>query len=39
MKMENEIRAPTGGIVEQVHVNPGQRVSQDAVLFDIGAHG
>lgn len=36
MKMENEIRAPRTGIVETVHVTPGQRVSQDDDLVRIG---
>jgi biotin carboxyl carrier protein len=37
MKMENEIRAPRTGVVETVHVTPGQRVSQDDVLVRIGS--
>jgi biotin carboxyl carrier protein len=36
MKMENEIRAQRSGVVEAVHVTPGQRVSQDDVLVRIG---
>ena len=32
MKMENEIRAPRTGVVEAVHVTPGQRVGQEDVL-------
>ena len=36
MKMENEIRAPRTGVVEEVRVTPGQRVSQDDVLVRIG---
>ena len=37
MKMENEIRATRTGVVEAVHVQPGQRVSQDDVLVRIGS--
>jgi biotin carboxyl carrier protein len=37
MKMENEIRSSRNGVVEQVAVIPGQRVSQDDVLLRIGA--
>jgi biotin carboxyl carrier protein len=37
MKMENEIRAPRNGLVEKVHVAPGQRVSQNDILVHIGA--
>jgi pyruvate carboxylase subunit B len=36
MKMENEIRAPRTGVVETVHVTPGQRVGQDDQLVRIG---
>jgi pyruvate carboxylase subunit B len=36
MKMENEIRALRTGVVEAVHVTPGQRVSQDDALVRIG---
>jgi biotin carboxyl carrier protein len=36
MKMENEIRAPRNGIVEELKVEPGQRISQDDVLVRIG---
>lgn len=32
MKMENEIRAPRTGVVEEVHVAAGERVSQDEPL-------
>jgi biotin carboxyl carrier protein len=37
MKMENEIRAPRNGVIEQVNVAPGQRVSHDEVLLRIGS--
>jgi biotin carboxyl carrier protein len=37
MKMENEIRAQRNGVVERVHVTPGQRVAQDDVLVRIGS--
>jgi pyruvate carboxylase subunit B len=32
MKMENEIRAPRTGLIEALHVRPGQRVSQNDAL-------
>ena len=35
MKMENEIRAPRTGVVEVVHVAPGQRVAHDEPLARI----
>jgi biotin carboxyl carrier protein len=37
MKMENEILAPRNGLVDAVHVTPGQRVSQDDGLVRIEA--
>ena len=37
MKMENEIRAQRTGVVEAVHVSPGQRVGQGDVLLRIGS--
>jgi biotin carboxyl carrier protein len=37
MKMENEIRAPRNGVIEQVNVVPGQRVTHDEVLLRIGS--
>lgn len=37
MKMENEIRAPRGGVVQSVQVAPGQTVNQNEVLVTIGA--
>lgn len=36
MKMENEIRAPRGGVVHQVHVSAGQSVARDALLMEVG---
>jgi pyruvate carboxylase subunit B len=36
MKMENEIRAGRTGVIESVHVAPGQRVSQNDALVQIG---
>jgi biotin carboxyl carrier protein len=36
MKMENEIRAPLNGVIERVSVVPGQRVSQEESLMQIG---
>jgi biotin carboxyl carrier protein len=37
MKMENELRAPHRGIVEQVHVAAGQRVEKGAALVTLTA--
>jgi pyruvate carboxylase subunit B len=37
MKMENEIRAMRTGVIEAVHVTPGQRVSQGDVLVRVGS--
>jgi biotin carboxyl carrier protein len=37
MKMENEIRATRNGIIEQIHVAPGQRVRQSDTLARIGS--
>jgi len=36
MKMENEIMAPGGGVVEEVKVAEGQDVSYGDVLFVMG---
>jgi biotin carboxyl carrier protein len=36
MKMENEIRAPGGGVVRDIHVSPGAAVEKGAPLIDIG---
>ena len=35
MKMENELRAPTSGVVRAIHVGPGQAVGMNAVLAEI----
>jgi len=35
MKMENELRAPAGGVVKALHVAPGQAVEMNAVLAEI----
>jgi pyruvate carboxylase subunit B len=37
MKMENEIQAPCTGVVESVHVVPGQTVNLKDVIVSIGA--
>jgi len=37
MKMENEIRAPCDGVVQSIHVTPGQTVNQNEVMVTIGA--
>jgi pyruvate carboxylase subunit B len=37
MKMENDLRAPCAGIVESVHVVPGQTVNLKDVILSIGA--
>ncbi|HXS27896.1 MAG TPA: biotin carboxylase N-terminal domain-containing protein [Steroidobacteraceae bacterium] len=38
MKMEHSIRAPQDGLVEAVHVRPGDRVSEGATLVTLAAH-
>lgn len=35
MKMENELRAPRGGVISQVLIEPGASVEKDAVLVII----
>jgi acetyl/propionyl-CoA carboxylase alpha subunit len=35
MKMENEIRAPRSGLIKELKVTPGQRVTLDEVLVEI----
>jgi biotin carboxyl carrier protein len=35
MKMENEIRAQRAGVVNALHVNPGQSVARHEVLVEI----
>jgi biotin carboxyl carrier protein len=37
MKMNNELRAPAGGVVEQVPVTPGQRVKAGELLVALKA--
>ena len=36
MKMENEIRTPGAGIVENVRVSPGQTVNQGDIMLELG---
>lgn len=36
MKMENEVKAGRGGIVEAIHVTAGQSVEADVILMEIG---
>ena len=36
MKMENEIHAHKSGVVEKVHVEPGENVENDQPLVEIG---
>jgi biotin carboxyl carrier protein len=33
MKMENELRAPEAGIIEEILISPGQTVEAGAVLL------
>jgi pyruvate carboxylase subunit B len=35
MKMENELTAPSGGVVETIHVESGASVDKEALLIDI----
>ncbi len=35
MKMENELKAPQGGVVRALHVQPGQDVERGTVLVEI----
>jgi biotin carboxyl carrier protein len=35
MKMQNELRARVGGVVEAVHVSLGQRVEAASVLLEV----
>ena len=35
MKMENELRAPRGGVVHQVRVEAGQQVAMGQVLLTL----
>jgi biotin carboxyl carrier protein len=34
MKMENELRAETEGVVRVVHAQPGQTIEKDQVLIE-----
>jgi acetyl-CoA/propionyl-CoA carboxylase biotin carboxyl carrier protein len=36
MKMENELKAPKAGIVQELYIEPGQDVEMGAVLAEIG---
>ena len=36
MKMENEVKAGRSGVVEAIHVSPGESVEADVVLMEIG---
>jgi biotin carboxyl carrier protein len=38
MKMENELRAPISGVVQAIHVQPGQAVEMNDVLAEIKAN-
>ena len=35
MKMENELRAPSGGTVKKIHVQPGEAVVKNALLVEL----
>jgi pyruvate carboxylase subunit B len=37
MKMENELKAPSGGIVRGIHAGPGDAVDKEALLIEIEA--
>ncbi len=37
MKMENELRAPTDGVVKALHVTPGDTVGKNALLLEFEA--
>lgn len=37
MKMENELKAESAGVVTRIHVEPGQTVEKDQVLIDLSA--
>ena len=37
MKMENELTAPSDGVVEAIHVSAGDAVSKNALLIEIGS--
>jgi pyruvate carboxylase subunit B len=37
MKMENELKAESAGVVARIHVEPGQAVEKDQILIDLAA--
>ena len=37
MKMENELKAESAGVVTRIHVEPGQAVEKDQILIDLAA--
>jgi pyruvate carboxylase subunit B len=37
MKMENELKAPSGGVVQAIHAASGDAVDKDALLIEIEA--
>lgn len=37
MKMENELKAPSGGVVRAIHASTGDAVDKDALLIEIEA--
>ena len=37
MKMENELRAPHRGVVQQIHVSAGERVEKGAPLVTLSS--
>ena len=36
MKMENELSAPRAGVVQKLHVQPGETVESGALLVTVG---
>ena len=36
MKMENEIKADSAGIVKKIHVHKGDTISEGQILVEIG---
>jgi biotin carboxyl carrier protein len=36
MKMQNELKSPKAGVVEQIHITQGQTVDKGALLVNIG---
>ena len=37
MKMENELKAESAGVVTRIHVEPGDAVEKDQILIDLAA--